>query len=128
MKKNSATNTHQNTILSQLESTLIERKTANPESSYVASLYQKGLNQILEKIGEEATETILAAKDHAATPNNAATRTELTKEVADLWFHCMVLLSHIDVPLADVLQELEQRMGISGHVEKAQRNSLSRSS
>lgn len=112
------------TTLERLEATLRARRAATPDSSYVASLYAKGLNKILEKVGEEATETILAAKDHAtATPvDRAARRAELVGETADLWFHSLVMLVHQDLSAADVIAELERRMGVSGHTEKAQRN------
>lgn len=109
--------------LERLEATLRQRRGATPENSYVASLYAKGLNRILEKIGEEATETIIAAKDHAAASpvNRAQRRAELVGEVADLWFHSMVMLVQQDLSAEDVLAELERRTGVSGHEEKAQR-------
>lgn len=104
-----------NPILFEIEKTLQQRLTADPNSSYVASLYAKGLNKILEKIGEETTETLLAAKDFALDPQ------AVVKETADLWFHCLVMLAQLQVPLDDVLNELTSRHGISGLVEKAQR-------
>lgn len=112
-------------VLHTLEQSLIDRKKADPKDSYVASLYQKGLNKILEKVGEEATETLLAAKDHQrhdlSKENDWAKESDLVKETADLWFHSLVMLTHLDVPLDAVLTELEQRMGTSGLAEKANR-------
>ena len=107
------------TILSKLEKILIERKQSDPTSSYVASLHQKGLNKILEKIGEEATETLLAAKDH--TPKTPLERCPVVKETADLWFHSLVMLTHLNIPLETLFDELGHRMGTSGLVEKATR-------
>jgi phosphoribosyl-ATP pyrophosphohydrolase len=108
-------------VLSELTRVLVERRGAEPDSSYVASLYAKGLNRILEKVGEEATETILAAKD--ASPADTRTRSALVGETADLWFHTMVMLVHLDVDPQEVLDELERRFGLSGHAEKAARSS-----
>ena len=105
-------------VLEQLTAILAERKGGDPESSYVASLHDKGLNKILEKVGEEATEVILAAKDAAKGGDKEA----LAGEVADLLFHNMVLLSHLDMSIDDVLRVLEQRFGTSGHEEKASRS------
>lgn len=104
--------------LDRIARILAERKQASPDSSYVASLYHKGLNKILEKIGEEATEVILAAKD-AQTSGNTD---ELIYETADLWFHSMIMLSALDVEPQAILDELERRFGVSGHAEKASRN------
>ncbi|MEP4486102.1 MAG: phosphoribosyl-ATP diphosphatase [Halioglobus sp.] len=106
-------------ILSQLTATLEQRKSADAEVSYVAQLHKKGLNKILEKIGEESTEVVLAAKDAAASGNPD----EFVAEVADLWFHCMVALSHLNSDTNDVLAVLEQRFNLSGLEEKASRNS-----
>lgn len=105
-------------VLEKLAITLEQRKNADPGASYVASLYQQGLNRILEKVGEEATEVILAAKDMQGDQG----RSELIAEVADLWFHCMVMLSHLDVDISEVSDCLGKRMGISGIDEKAGRN------
>jgi phosphoribosyl-ATP pyrophosphohydrolase len=107
-------------VLQQLAATLEQRKIADPETSYVASLHQSGLNKILEKVGEEATEVILAAKDLQQDEG----RSELVAEVADLWFHSMVMLSHLDVSINEVTDCLRKRMGISGIEEKAGRNKL----
>ncbi len=104
-------------VLEQLAATLVERKGADPEHSYVAGLYQQGLNKILEKVGEEATEVILAAKDC----DGAAGRGDLVGEVADLWFHTMVMLSHLDIDVSEVTDCLADRFGVSGVVEKASR-------
>lgn len=104
-------------IIDALHAVLVARREAGPDDSYVASLYAGGLNRILEKVGEEATETILAAKD--ADP---ATRDEaLIGEVADLWFHSLVMLAHLNQDPAWVLDTLAERFGVSGHEEKAAR-------
>ena len=99
--------------LSRLENTIAERRTAAPETSYVASLNAKGLPKIAQKLGEEATETVIAAL--------TGSREELAGEAADLLFHLMVLLGAKDVVLADVLAELDRREGVSGLDEKAAR-------
>lgn len=108
-----------NDILSALAVVLEQRKLAPPESSYVSGLYAKGLNKILEKVGEEATETILAAKDAQLSGETQ----ELIGETADLWFHCMVMLSQLGLGPDDVLAELDRRFGLSGLDEKASRES-----
>ncbi|OBS08253.1 phosphoribosyl-ATP diphosphatase [Acidihalobacter prosperus] len=100
-------------ILGALARMLEARKQAEPDSSYVAGLYAKGLDAILKKVGEEATETVMAAKDGEAD--------KLVYEVADLWFHTLVLLAHQGLGPDDVLRELARRMGTSGLVEKARR-------
>ncbi|MDB4002583.1 phosphoribosyl-ATP diphosphatase [Oceanospirillaceae bacterium] len=105
-------------VLSALQLVLEERRQAAPESSYVASLHAKGLNKILEKIGEETTEVILAAKD----AQQLATTKDVIAETADLWFHCLVMLSHLGEDHNSVLQELERRFDLSGIVEKANRS------
>jgi phosphoribosyl-ATP pyrophosphohydrolase len=99
--------------LNKLAEVLEERKSAEPDSSYVAKLYSKGLDAILKKIGEEATETVMAAKDGEAD--------KIIYETADLWFHSMVLLKHMDLEPQQVLDELERRFGLSGLEEKANR-------
>jgi phosphoribosyl-ATP pyrophosphohydrolase len=99
--------------LSRLAEVLEERKQGDPDSSYVASLYAKGLDAILKKIGEEATETVMAAKEGDAE--------KVVYEVADLWFHSLVLLANEGLGPGDVLAELERRFGLSGLEEKAQR-------
>lgn len=105
-------------VLSELDAILAQRKAnANPEASYVAQLHHKGLNKILEKVGEEATEVILAAKD----ASSSGERGELLKETADLWFHSLVMLSHLNVNSQDVLAVLQQRFDLSGLEEKAAR-------
>jgi phosphoribosyl-ATP pyrophosphohydrolase len=103
-----------NDILSQIATVLEQRKQAHPENSYVSSLYAKGLDAILKKIGEEATETVMAAKD--GDPD------KIIYEVADLWFHTMVLLSQQGLSPDDVLAELSRRFGLSGLQEKADRD------
>ena len=102
-------------ILSRLADTLESRKQADPASSYVAKLYAKGLDTILKKIGEEATETVVAAKN--------GDRQQIVYETADLWFHCMVMLASQGVRPEEVLEELARREGLSGLVEKAGRGS-----
>jgi len=99
--------------LEKLAAILESRKGADPASSYVAGLYAKGLDAILKKIGEEATETVLAAKQ--------GERGQIVHETADLWFHTLVLLAQQGLKPDDVLQELERRFGLSGLDEKAQR-------
>lgn len=106
-------------VLIQLAATLEQRKAADPGESYVASLHDKGLNKILEKVGEEATEVVLAAKDAGNKEGDEA----LVGEVADLWFHSMVMLSHLDIDVTEVLDCLGSRFGISGLEEKASRDS-----
>lgn len=107
-----------NDVLQQLTATLAARRHADPGKSYVASLHHKGLNKILEKVGEEATEVILAAKDAAA----GGDRNAVIGEVADLWFHSMVMLSHLEMDVDDVMRCLGDRFGISGLDEKAARD------
>ncbi len=99
--------------LRRLAEVLEQRKQAAPDSSYVASLYANGLDSILKKIGEEATETVIAAKDGNAE--------QLVYEMADLWFHSLVLLAHQGLGPDQVLNELERRFGLSGLEEKAAR-------
>ena len=101
-------------ILQELAQILEQRKHEPAEKSYVASLYAKGLNKILKKIGEEATETVIAAKD--------GDKQQIIYETADLWFHCMVMLADQGLGPDDVLQELQRRFGLSGLEEKAQRS------
>ncbi|MFQ5993974.1 MAG: phosphoribosyl-ATP diphosphatase [Acidiferrobacterales bacterium] len=102
-------------ILGKLTVVLETRKNADPDSSYVAQLYARGLDAILKKVGEEATETVLAAK--------SGDRSQLIRETADLWFHTLVLLAHLECRPEQVLQELERRFGTSGIEEKTQRGS-----
>ena len=100
-------------VLEQLAVVLEERKQSDPDSSYVAGLYAKGLDAILKKIGEEATETVMAAKD--GVPD------KIVYETADLWFHSLVMLAHQGLGPSDVLRELQRRFGLSGLDEKASR-------
>lgn len=102
-----------NNTLIQLAQILEQRKEQSGDKSYVANLYEKGLNSILKKIGEEATEVVIAAKDGDAE--------QIIYEMADLWFHCMVLLAQQGLHPNDVLNELQRRFGLSGFEEKAQR-------
>ena len=105
-------------VLTKLARVLEQRKTADADDSYVASLFAKGLNKILEKVGEEANEAILAAKDFQGTER---TKDQLIHETADLWFHTLVMLSYLDLQPEQVLEELEKRFNISGIAEKASR-------
>jgi phosphoribosyl-ATP pyrophosphohydrolase len=100
--------------LARVASAIEARKSALPDASYVAGLLQKGDNAILKKIGEEATETVIAAKD--------GDKLSLVHEIADLWFHCLVLLASRGLGPQDVLAELARREGVSGLEEKANRS------
>jgi phosphoribosyl-ATP pyrophosphohydrolase len=100
-------------ILRELGRVLRARRDADPESSYVTGLYARGLDAILKKVGEEAVETVIAGK--------GGSRHELVHEIADLWFHTLVLLVHQDIEPEAVLVELARRFGVSGHAEKAAR-------
>jgi phosphoribosyl-ATP pyrophosphohydrolase len=104
-------------ILKQLAEILAQRKQSSADESYVASLHQKGLNKILEKVGEESVETILAARDAEQSGDNS----KVIYETADLWFHSLVMLSHLDIEVDEILNELERRFGLSGLEEKANR-------
>ncbi|MBI3373501.1 MAG: phosphoribosyl-ATP diphosphatase [Betaproteobacteria bacterium] len=104
--------------LERIARAIEERKSHDPETSYVARLIEKGDDAILKKIGEEATETVLAGKD--------GDRLHLVREVADLWFHCMILLARHGLGPQDVLAELHRREGISGIDEKAARRDARR--
>jgi len=102
-----------NDILARLAQAIASRRDADAGTSYVASLFAKGDDAILKKIGEEATETVMAAKDGDPA--------RIVAEVADLWFHCLVLLARHGLSPNDVLAELARREGVSGHAEKAAR-------
>jgi len=102
-----------NDILQRLTATIVERRGADIESSYVAKLFSKGEDAILKKVGEEATEVLLAAK--------SGDKSHLIYETADLWFHCMVLLEQHGLSASDVLKELDRREGVSGIAEKNSR-------
>ena len=101
-------------VIERLYNTLLEKKHADPANSYVASLYHKGVNAIVKKIGEETTEVIIAAKEN----HDSA----LIYEISDLLFHCLVLLASRDLSPEEVIQELKRREGVSGIKEKAARN------
>lgn len=101
-------------VLKKLAAVLEARKGADPQSSYVAGLYAKGLDAILKKIGEEATETVLAAK--------TGERAKIIHETADLWFHTLIMLAQTGLKPDDILSELERRFGKSGIEEKSQRS------
>ena len=100
-------------ILNSLSEILDQRKQASPDESYTAKLFNDGVDSILKKVGEEATETVIASK----SGDNAA----IIHEIADLWFHTLVLLKHHGLDHTDVLNELESRFGLSGLEEKANR-------
>lgn len=100
-------------VLTELALALESRKNADPDSSYVASLYNKGLDEVLKKIGEEATEVVIAAK--------SGEKTAIIHETADLWFHTLVMLAHQGLGPDDILSELDLRFGLSGLEEKANR-------
>jgi len=104
-------------VLEELFSVLMERKENMQDESYVALLYKKGENSILKKIGEEASEVIIAAKEPE--------RQKLIHEMADLWFHCMVLMGHKAIGLDEIADEFRRRMGVSGLEEKASRKKAS---
>ncbi len=100
-------------ILTKLEKVLEGRKTADADTSYVASLYQAGQNKILKKLGEEAVEVIIASQSE--------TREQVIHEMADLWFHALILLVHKGIPVSAVTDELSRRFGVSGIEEKVSR-------
>ena len=108
-------------VLDYLGRLMQQRKSAEADSSYIASLYQKGINKILEKVGEESIESIIAAKDYAANAS-LENKNELIYEVADVWFHSIVMLGYFDLEPQLVLDELARRQGLSGLVEKANRS------
>ena len=118
-----------NDSLARLANTIESRKVANggdPSTSYVARLLHKGPDAFLKKIGEEATETVMAAKDLDYQPATAELKAKLVGEVADLWFHSMIALAHYSLSPADVIAELERRAGSSGIEEKALRKAVQR--
>lgn len=100
-------------ILERIDQVLIKRKQQDPDTSYVAGLYESGLDAILKKIGEEATETVLAAKEGDTE--------RIVYETADLWFHTLVMLAHQGLSSDQVLKELERRFGVSGLVQETPR-------
>ena len=108
-------------VLDYLGRLMQQRKSAEADSSYIASLYQKGINKILEKVGEESIESIIAAKDYAANAS-LEHKNDLIYEVADVWFHSIVMLGYFDLEPQLVLDELARRQGLSGLVEKANRS------
>jgi phosphoribosyl-ATP pyrophosphohydrolase len=105
--------TSSNDTLQRLAEVIATRRQGDPDKSYVARLFHKGTDAILKKIGEEATETVMAAKD--------GDKQKIVYEVADLWFHSMIALAQFDLSPRDVLQELERREGLSGLEEFAAR-------
>ena len=108
-----------NKVLQELAAVIEQRKSASSDSSYVASMHGKGLKKILEKVSEEANETIEAAKE--CENNSEENKAAVVHETADLWFHTMVMLSHLDLGPEQVLNELENRFNVSGLEEKASR-------
>ena len=115
--------------LNRLAQTIESRKAVNggdPQASYVARLLAKGPDAFLKKIGEEACEVVLAAKDLEYRATNPELQANLVGEVADLWFHCLITLAHFNLRPADVLAELERRAGTSGIEEKALRKAIGR--
>ncbi len=109
-----------NDVLEQLTAVLVARKQAGAAGeSYVASLHAAGLDKILKKVGEECAETLLAAKE----VQHGGDKQALVYETADLWFHTLVMLSHVDLSAQDVLDELARRFDLSGLAEKASRQS-----
>ncbi|MFW6092942.1 MAG: phosphoribosyl-ATP diphosphatase [Pseudomonadota bacterium] len=113
--------TNQADIIENLTQVLRSRRDDDPRDSYVASLYARGLNKILEKVGEEAVEVLLAARDAEGEPGRPHRDDALIGEVADLWFHSLVMLVHLEQEPRWVLEELQRRFGTSGHEEKASR-------
>ena len=116
-----------NDSLTRLARIIESRKVSNggdPDSSYVARLLQKGPDAFLKKIGEEATEVVMAAKDLDYSPATPELTANLVGEVADLWFHSMIALAHYNLNPADVIAELERREGTSGMEEKALRKAV----
>jgi phosphoribosyl-ATP pyrophosphohydrolase len=111
--------------LARLAAVIESRKAANggdANASYVARLLHKGPDSFLKKIGEEATEVVMAAKD----ADHGGDKRKIVYEVADLWFHCMIALAHYDLTPADVIDELQRREGTSGIEEKALRKAIAR--
>ncbi|MCH9692066.1 MAG: phosphoribosyl-ATP diphosphatase [Gammaproteobacteria bacterium] len=109
-------------VLSQLDQVLRQRiQDDDPQASYVASLNRQGLNKILEKVGEETTEVILAAKDMQTNSDTDTARRALIQETADLWFHSLVMLAHLGANSQQLTDELARRFGLSGITEKATR-------
>ncbi len=120
-----SSNTHSADSLAQLAQVIESRLPQNggdPTASYVARLLHKGPDAFLKKIGEEATEVVMAAKD----ADHGGDKTKIVYEVADLWFHCMIALAHYGLKPADVVAELDRRVGTSGIEEKALRKVLAR--
>lgn len=107
-------------VLARLADVIDSRKGGDPDKSYVARLFHKGTDAVLKKVGEEATEAVMAAKDMAATPSDAH-RQALVGELADLWFHSMVAMAHLGLRPEDVVAELARREGLSGLEEFARR-------
>ena len=103
-----------NEILTEICAVLEQRKQADPDTSYTAKLFEKGQDSILKKVGEEASEVLIASK--------SGEKDDIIHEIADLWFHTLVLLKHHGFELEDVMQELDERFGTSGLEEKANRS------
>ena len=116
------TTKNSNDVLAQLAAVIESRKAGDPDKSYVARLLAQRPDAVLKKIGEEATEVVMAAKD----AEHGGERSRIVSEVADLWFHCMIALAHYGLSPADVVAELERRAGTSGIEEKALRKARQR--
>ncbi len=114
MSMSSSSTNQSDEVLARLAQVIEQRRQADPDKSYVARLFGKGLDAILKKVGEEATETVMAAKD--GEPD------KVVYEVADLWFHSLLVLSHFGLTPSHVLAELARREGLSGLEEKARRS------
>lgn len=99
--------------LAEIYAVVQQRQESNPKESYVASLFHKGLDKILKKVGEEASEVLIASKN--------GDKSQVVHEIADLWFHCLVLMVQQGVELKDIEEEFGRRFGTSGHAEKASR-------
>jgi phosphoribosyl-ATP pyrophosphohydrolase len=113
-------------VLATLADVIESRRGGDPASSYVARLFDRAPDGVLKKIGEEATETVMAAKDAAAAGADPAARERLVAETADLWFHCLVMLAQYGLRPEQVLAELQRRAGVSGIEEKAARKAEQR--
>jgi phosphoribosyl-ATP pyrophosphohydrolase len=125
MSSATTTTTTSQDALARLAAVIESRKAVNggnAQASYVARLLHKGPDSFLKKIGEEATEVVMAAKD----ADHGGDKTKIVYEVADLWFHCMIALAHYDLTPADVINELQRREGTSGIEEKALRKAIAR--
>ena len=113
-------------VLATLADVIESRRGGDPAASYVARLFDRAPDGVLKKIGAAATETVMAAKDAAAAPADAAARERIVAETADLWFHCLIMLAQFGLRPEQVLAELQRRAGVSGIEEKAARKAEQR--